>query len=100
MTGKALRYFSVFALLALALALSVAAEAQEPQASQPKIDWQRGPTVGDLGGMAQIKVPEGYAFADKRGAEQVTTTDAKHPQRRGDRCTHQPDRKLVHDFPL
>ncbi|HEY6250786.1 MAG TPA: DUF2167 domain-containing protein [Candidatus Angelobacter sp.] len=71
MTGKALRYFSVFALLALALALSVAAGAQEPQVSQPKIDWQRGPTVGDLGGMAQIKVPQGYAFADKRGAEQV-----------------------------
>lgn len=66
MTAKALRYLSVFA--ALALALFVAATAQEPQPSQPRIDWQAGPTVGDLGGIAQIKIPAGYQFAGREGA--------------------------------
>jgi uncharacterized membrane-anchored protein len=70
MARKALRYVLSFALLALAL--SVAAAAQEP-APQPqvKIDWQRGPTVGNLGNIAQIKVPAGYAFAGKQGAQAV-----------------------------
>src|SRR5215469_839185 len=68
MAIKALRYLSVFA--SLALALFVAATAQEPQPSQPKvsIDWQASPTVGNLGGIAQIKIPQGYQFAGKEGA--------------------------------
>jgi uncharacterized membrane-anchored protein len=50
--------------------------AQEPQPSQPqptkpKIDWQVGPTVGHLGDIAQIAIPEGYRFTGKEGAQQV-----------------------------
>src|SRR5215469_16958182 len=70
MARKALRYLAIFALLALALSIAIAQEPQ-PSQSEPHIQWQNGPTVGDLGGMAQIKVPEGYSFADKRGAEAV-----------------------------
>jgi len=32
-----------------------------------KIDWQDGPTVGKLGDIAEIKVPEGYRFAGADG---------------------------------
>ena len=71
MARKALRYIAVFALLALALFLT--GSAQEPQASQPepKIDWQPGPGIGDLGGIAQIKIPAGYLFTGKAGAQKV-----------------------------
>jgi len=57
----------IAALLAL-LALPLSAPAQE-QAAAPKvkIDWQDGPTVGKLGDLAEIKVPEGYRFAGADG---------------------------------
>jgi uncharacterized membrane-anchored protein len=64
MARKALRYFLLLALLTFALS------AQEPQ-PRLNVDWQHGPTVGNLGGMAQIKVPAGYMFAGKSGAEEV-----------------------------
>ena len=38
-----------------------------PLAAQD-IDWIDGPTVGKLGNVAQIQIPEGYRFAGKRGA--------------------------------
>jgi uncharacterized membrane-anchored protein len=58
-------YFA--ALLAL-FTLPLSAPAQE-QAATPKIkiDWQDGPTVGKLGDLAEIKVPEGYRFAGADG---------------------------------
>lgn len=31
------------------------------------IDWQDGPAVGQLGDIAQIKIPEGYRFAGREG---------------------------------
>ena len=30
------------------------------------VNWQKGPSVGDLGGTAQVKVPEGYLFVGAR----------------------------------
>ena len=30
------------------------------------VNWQKGPAVGDLGSTAQVKVPEGYLFADAK----------------------------------
>ncbi|HYV10050.1 MAG TPA: hypothetical protein VE980_03990, partial [Pyrinomonadaceae bacterium] len=27
------------------------------------VNWLKGPSVGDLGGNAQVKVPQGYVFA-------------------------------------
>lgn len=39
-----------------------------PLAAQDEIEWIDGPTVGKLGRIAQIQVPEGYRFAGTRGA--------------------------------
>ena len=46
--------------------LLVAATA--PLAAQEDIEWIDGPTVGRLGNVAQIQIPEGYRFSGKRGA--------------------------------
>jgi uncharacterized membrane-anchored protein len=56
------------------LALSTSSSAQNnpdsnpPAAPGPKIGWQQGPFTAKLGSIAQIKVPEGYMFADGDGA--------------------------------
>ena len=39
-----------------------------PLAAQDEIAWIDGPTVGKLGRIAEIQVPEGYRFAGTRGA--------------------------------
>jgi hypothetical protein len=36
---------------------------------KPSIEWHRGPTIGNLGGIAEIKVPQGYLFTGKNGAQ-------------------------------
>src|SRR5258706_2074928 len=61
------RTFYIAALIAL-LVPPFSAPAQE-QATTPKvkIDWQDGPTVGKLGDLAEIKVPEGFRFAGADG---------------------------------
>ncbi len=56
----------VFTLAFLLIATSLPAQDQ-PQ-TPPQIDWQDGPTVGRIGDLAEIKVPEGYRFAGKAGA--------------------------------
>src|SRR6266852_7683279 len=62
-----IRPLYIAALLAL-LALPFSALAQEQDAApKVKIDWQDGPTVGKLGTLAEIKVPEGYRFAGPDG---------------------------------
>lgn len=64
----------VFLLALFAFAFCAAATAQEPQQQQQpeiKIDWQNGPTIGQLGNIAQIKIPAGYRFTGKQGAIQV-----------------------------
>jgi len=47
--------------------------AAQPKAEQqaPKIAWQVGPTTGKLGDMAEIAIPEGFAFADRDGAVKI-----------------------------
>src|SRR5436309_12208795 len=50
----------------LALPFSALAQ-QQDTAPKVKIDWQDGPTVGKLGDLAEIKVPEGYRFAGADG---------------------------------
>ncbi len=35
------------------------------------IDWQDGPTIGKLGDIAQISVPQGYRFTGKAGAQKL-----------------------------
>ena len=68
----------VLAVLAIAAWFVVSAAAQEQQQQEPqkkepqvKIGWQAGPTTGKLGDIAEIKIPEGYEFADKEGAQKV-----------------------------
>jgi uncharacterized membrane-anchored protein len=61
---KTPRFLLAAVILALAFALAVSASAQDNQA--PAINWVPGPTTVELGdGLASIKVPEGYLFADK-----------------------------------
>lgn len=64
--------FAVLCSMTIAAARAWAQEQQEPQ-EQPKvkIDWQRGPTVGKLGNIAEIKIPAGYSFAGKDGAAKL-----------------------------
>jgi len=40
------------------------------------VNWQKGPSLGDLGGNAQVKVPEGYVFAG--AADTRTIMEANH----------------------
>jgi uncharacterized membrane-anchored protein len=41
------------------------------ESEKPPIDWQPGPTVGKLGGFAQLDVPEGFLFTDKKGTQKL-----------------------------
>lgn len=62
----------LFLLALLVFVFSMLALAQEPQQQpQSKIDWQDGPTIGQLGNIAQLKIPEGYRFTGKQGALRV-----------------------------
>lgn len=62
-------------LLAVLVSVSVRSGAQEQpapsQPPQPKIEWQEGPTTGKLGDIAEIKVPAGFSFTDKKGTQQL-----------------------------
>lgn len=66
--------FSTITLVSILLLVSAASllaqEAPNTQ-QQPVIDWQKGPTTGDLGGMAEIQVPDGYLYTDKKGAQKL-----------------------------
>ncbi len=63
---------SVFALL---LAASAAGFLLPARADESKpgsgITWENGPTMGKLGDVAQINIPEGYRFTGKEGALKV-----------------------------
>jgi uncharacterized membrane-anchored protein len=60
----------VLAMMATSSAQESAPQ-QQPQQEKPKINWQQGPTTGVLGDIAQITVPQGFAFTDKTGAQQL-----------------------------
>ncbi len=69
------KVLAVFAIAAWFVAGAVAQEQQkkepEPEQPQVKIDWQLGPTTGKLGDIGEIKIPEGYEFAGKEGAQKL-----------------------------
>jgi uncharacterized membrane-anchored protein len=46
-----------------------ASDSTPPRQSAIGIEWQRGPLIADLGGVAQIAVPKGYAFTGKAGTQ-------------------------------
>ncbi|MCI0354172.1 MAG: DUF2167 domain-containing protein [Acidobacteria bacterium] len=52
-------------LLGILMTVAPPLPAQEP----PQIDWQDGPTEGELGEVAKIKIPEGYRFTGKAGTQ-------------------------------
>ncbi len=64
---------TLLAVIAIAALLPATAPAQEPARQEPtiKINWQVGPTTGKLGDIAEIKVPEGYEFSGKEGAQKI-----------------------------
>lgn len=62
---------SVLLVLAIAAASPAQEPPQQPRHEKPKIAWQQGPTTGVLGDVAQITVPQGFAFTDKTGAQQL-----------------------------
>lgn len=75
MARLALKALFFFALLTLFF--SVVGTAQEPPSQQQeKINWQDGPTIGQLGSIAQLKVPAGYRFTGKQGA--LTVMELTH----------------------
>jgi uncharacterized membrane-anchored protein len=59
------RRVSVALLLALALVAPGSASAQ----GGSDIDWQDGPGTGQLGNIAQIRIPGGYRFAGREGVQ-------------------------------
>ena len=59
------------ALLCFALAASVVPVRADQTKSSSGIVWDNGPTVGKLGDVAQINIPEGYRFTGKEGALKV-----------------------------
>lgn len=68
MARKLLRYALLFSLLALALSVVAQEPSQQPKV---KIDWKRGPITGQLGDIAQLKIPEGYLFTGPDGARKI-----------------------------
>ena len=52
----------VVALVAV-FALAAAASAQKEANPLADVKWLEGPAAGDLGGLAEVRVPAGYAFA-------------------------------------
>jgi len=60
---------SAAALLCLLIASPLVAQEQEPSPFE-RIPWQNGPVLGDLGGEAQVQVPEGCLFTGAQGTGQ------------------------------
>ncbi len=66
------RRLEVLLAAILTMLLCCSAAGQEPaqkESSQPKIEWHAGPTTGQLGDIAEIKIPKGYSFTGKQGAQ-------------------------------
>src|SRR5262249_18025897 len=71
---KAWGFLVLLMLLSSGAGIAQEQQPQQPQQSQqqqPKINWQVGPTTGQLGDLGQIKIPEGYEFTGKEGAQQL-----------------------------
>jgi uncharacterized membrane-anchored protein len=45
--------------------------ARTQESGPPPIDWTPGPAVGDLGGFAELQIPDGYLFTDKKGTQKI-----------------------------
>ncbi len=58
-------------VLVTALLLALVCTARADDSTQVQIDWKEGPTTGNLQNIAEIHVPAGYLFTDKKGAQKI-----------------------------
>ena len=63
---------SLGALLCLLVAAPLAAQDTDEPSAFERIGWQTGPVLGDLGGEAQVQVPEGSTFLSSAWALRPT----------------------------
>lgn len=72
LVSRTSRILSSIALLVVLTALAPTLHAQAPappdKPNPNPIGWKKGPFTANLGGVAELKVPEGYEFADGDGA--------------------------------
>ena len=78
-----LRIFVVASVVCICALIAVGQSKKKPKPSPSptpdlswskvyeEIKWQKGPSVGDLGDTAQVKVPDGYVFADARDTRSI-----------------------------
>ncbi len=59
----------LWTVLAVGLLFPSGAGAQTTPLSEKDIDWIDGPSTADIGSIAQIKIPEGFRFADAAGTK-------------------------------
>ena len=50
---------------------TVCARQENPEKQKPAIDWQKGPLKASLNGVAEVTVPEGFLFTDRKGAQKL-----------------------------
>jgi uncharacterized membrane-anchored protein len=86
-------------VLGVATSMSERGWAQEPAQPEAKaepqvhVDWQDGPTVAKLGDVGEIRIPAGYRFAGKEGAQKILQLSQNIPSGRelgvivGDKAT-------------
>jgi len=68
MRVAAIRFVGFVTFFGFLLALQSPCSAQD---NAGQIDWQKGPSVGKLGDVAQISIPKGYQFTGKAGAQRL-----------------------------
>ncbi|MGO9112387.1 MAG: DUF2167 domain-containing protein [Thermoguttaceae bacterium] len=75
---RSFRRLTLFALMAMASGVGSAADSkdaavdakrQKAMALFQSIEWQDGPGTGQLGAIAEIKIPDGYRFTGQDGAK-------------------------------
>jgi uncharacterized membrane-anchored protein len=72
--------------LVVLLGVPVPAGAQQPKSEEQvrrelaSLTWQRGPTVGRIGSLATIKVPEGQAFLDAPNTKRFLELNGNPPR--------------------
>jgi uncharacterized membrane-anchored protein len=64
--------YLVIISLAFAYVFTFVCSATENQTDQkPAIDWQKGPLKASLGGFADIDIPAGFLFTDRKGTQKL-----------------------------
>lgn len=72
MSNGAFRRLAIlFAAVGLLILVGLSGAGAQSQKGGSGIIWHKGPTVGELGGIAKINVPAGYLFTGKAGAQRL-----------------------------